>query len=398
MNILFISPSSPRESIGGIERYISNLIDYCKSQPDIKAKILLPTYDKESVEEDGNVSLCFSNDLAMVPNISAVEASAKARSFAKTVERIISEDKIDIICAENFHLGFPPAFGIILNVIGEINKVPLVLRLHSFATTDLQKELINQLMWRKISSVSMSVSGDCFEKGASIDALSTNYLGVDTKKFNNKALPNNVREEAGIGRKDKIVLTACRIIDDKKNILTEKGIINLVESFSKISPHYPNLRLLVAVARPPKSLENEFKIALEILKGHIRLRVVAGQTIVKVFGLAEMPDVYRESDLFVLASQNETFGQVFIESMACDLPVIGTKVGGIPEIISDSYNGYLVLPDDASVLAQRIESILNDNSVRKHFIENGRRTVKEKFTLEKQFGSFMEMLKSLIKA
>ena len=133
-----------------------------------------------------------------------------------------------------------------------------------------------------------------------------------------------------------------------------------------------------------------------MLKGYIHLHNIAEQTIIKIFKLDEMPDVYRESDLFVLASQNETFGQVFIEAMACGLPVIGTKVGGIPEIISDSYNGYLVLPDDASTLAQRIETILNNRSVRDNFIKAGQKTVSDKFTLEKQFSSFMEMLKKMI--
>jgi glycosyltransferase involved in cell wall biosynthesis len=198
-----------------------------------------------------------------------------------------------------------------------------------------------------------------------------------------------------LSNRNKIVLTASRIINEKRNILAEKGIINLIESISKISPQYPDLRLLIAVAKPPKSLSKEFDIALEMLKGYIQLRNIADQTILKIFNLSEMPEVYRESDLFVLPSENETFGQVFIESMACGLPVIGTKVGGIPEIITDSYNGYLVPPDDASILAQRIETVLNNHAIRKSFIKAGKKTVQDKFTLEKQFGKFIEILKTM---
>ena len=120
------------------------------------------------------------------------------------------------------------------------------------------------------------------------------------------------------------------------------------------------------------------------------------KTIVKTFHLEEMPTVYRESDLFVLASENETFGQVFIEAMSCGLPVIGTKVGGIPEIISDSYNGYLIQPDDASILAQRIEKIMNDKTLREKFIRAGSKTVKSNFTSEKQFTEFHQTLENII--
>src|SRR4030043_417109 len=125
MNILFISPNSPLESVGGVERYVVNLIDYCKNQSHFK-----------------------------------------------------------IIGVENFHVGLPPAYSLLLNMVAGLHNIPLILRLHSFAVTDLQIELVNQLMWNKISCVSKSVTGDCFQKGADINILSTDYLGVNINEFN----------------------------------------------------------------------------------------------------------------------------------------------------------------------------------------------------------------------
>ncbi|KKR18815.1 MAG: glycosyl transferase, group 1 [candidate division CPR2 bacterium GW2011_GWC1_41_48] len=172
----------------------------------------------------------------------------------------------------------------------------------------------------------------------------------------------------------------------------------MIQAFSKISPRYPNLRLLIAVGKPPVRLINEFNRAHEMLMGYIKLHNIESKTIVKTFTLDEMPLVYRESDVFVLPSENETFGQVFIEAMASGLPVIGTKVGGIPEIISDSYNGYLIPPDDSSMLAQRIEKLITDNETRDKFIKAGIKTVKNKFALEEQFLNFTKMLEATISA
>ena len=397
MNILFISPNSPLESIGGVERYIVNLIDYCKSKPQFKTIIMLPTYKDSYIEETGSVVTYFDENIALSKNISGKEISEKARSFSKTIENIIIEDKIDIICAENFHVGLPPAYSLLLNMVAGLHKIPLILRLHSFAVTDLQIELVNQLMWNKISCVSKSVAGDCFQKGADINLLSTDYLGVNTNEFNkNKTAQYKIRGKLSLLPENKIVLTATRIIHGKRNILQEKGIINLIQAFSKLSPRYPKLRLLIAVAKPPDNLKVEFDRTYEMLLGYIRLHNIEEKAIVQMFKLNEMPGVYGGSDVFALPSENETFGQVFIEAMACGLPVIGTNVGGIPEIINDSYNGYLIPPNDSSILAQMIEELINDRSTRNKFIKAGIKTVEDKFTSEKQLFNFMNMLEETI--
>ncbi len=393
MNILFISPNSPLESIGGVERYIVNLIDYCKNQSQFNTVIVLPTYQENAIEETGNAVIYLDGNIALSKNISGKEISEKARLFSKTIENIIIKHKIDIICAENFHVGLPPAYSLLLNMVAGLHKIPLILRLHSFAVTDLQVELVNRLMWNKISCVSKSVTGDCFRKGADINLLSTDYLGVNINEFNkNIKTQHQLRVNLNLLPENKIVLTAARIIHGRKNILQEKGIINLIQAFSKLSPRYPNLRLLIAVGKPPDNLKNEFDQAHEMLLGYIKLHNIEAKTIVKMFKLNEMPEVYGGSDVFVLPSENETFGQVFIEAMACGLPVIGTKVGGTPEIISDSYNGYLIPPNDSSILAQMIEKLINDRSIKNKFIKEGIKTVEDKFTSEKQLFNFMKTL------
>lgn len=392
MNLLFISPNSPTESIGGVERYISNLIGYCKNQTLSKVTIILPTFGENRREEIGSVSLVFDKSIALSKDASRKELSQKVQDFSKTVEKIIVEKKIDIICAENIHVGLPPAFNLMLNMVTGLYHLPLVLRLHSFASTELQIELVNQLMWKKISCVSKSVAGDCFQKGADINILSTDYLGVNTEEFKSVKTKNGIRQSLGLSPKNKIVLTATRILHGRKSILKEKGIINLVQAFSKLSPRYPDLRLVIAIGRPPNNLMTEFDQAHRMLLGYLKLNNVEDKTIVKMLELNEMADMYRESDVFTLPSENETFGQVFIEAMSCGVPVIGTETGGIPEIISDSYNGYLIPPNDSSILAQKIEKLLNDRATRNKFIKAGLKTVKDKFTSEKQFFNFLRGL------
>jgi glycosyltransferase involved in cell wall biosynthesis len=258
-------------------------------------------------------------------------------------------------------------------------------------------ELIKQLMWSHISCVSKSVTADCFQKGADINSLSTDYLGVNTNEFNkNPDLATALKKQLCLSDDSQIILTASRIMLKGNTILQKKGIIDLIQAFSKLSHRFPKLYLLIAIGKPPELQQKAFNNSYEMLLGYIKLHNIEKNTILKMFKLEEMPGVYNGADVFVLPSENETFGQVFIESMACGLPVIGTKVGGIPEIISDSYNGYLVPPNDSSILAQRIEKLLTDISIRQRFINAGIKTVQTKFTSEKQFTAFQEILEQTV--
>ncbi len=399
MNILFISRNSPFESIGGIERYISNLVNYYKDGDKSHLYLMLPTDKEDYTTKEGDVTIHYLNSLFLSrSNIpSKKDISLKAQTFAQNLQDVIKSEKIDIICAENFHTDLPAAYSLLLTMVTMTYKIPLVLQLHSFAMTELQTELINQLKWDAITCVSKSVAGDCFQKGTDINYISTHYLGVDTKLFNKNVKPEfDLKSDLGLNEENKIILTATRIIRGKKDILQQKGVIDLIQAFSKIAPRYKNLRLLIAIGKPPENLKNEFNIAYEMLQGYIKLHNIEEQTILKTFKLKEMPSVYKGSNIFILPSENETFGQVFIEAMASGLPVIGTKVGGIPEIISDSYNGFLVLPNDPSIIAQRIETLLNDASLRTKFINAGIKNVELNFTATKQFYNFHQMLDKLV--
>ena len=99
---------------------------------------------------------------------------------------------------------------------------------------------------------------------------------------------------------------------------------------------------------------------------------------------AELPEIYASADLFVGPSvtakdgAKEGLGLVFLEAMASGIPVIGSNSGGIPEIIKDGVNGFLVEERDSINLAKRINEILKSEELCNQFIENGLKTAAER--------------------
>jgi glycosyltransferase involved in cell wall biosynthesis len=100
--------------------------------------------------------------------------------------------------------------------------------------------------------------------------------------------------------------------------------------------------------------------------------------------------------VFVLPSEYEAFGIVLLEAMACKKPVIGTRVGGVPEAIGPEGAGVVVDYDDADALAVEINKLLHDEKLRMKMGEIGRSRVKENFPWESVVDQIEEVYAELI--
>jgi len=131
------------------------------------------------------------------------------------------------------------------------------------------------------------------------------------------------------------------------------------------------------------------------------IKRISEKTIHKVTYMGtQKPDVilklYREATILILPSTAESLGIVILEALACGTPVIASNVGGIPEIIQNNKNGILVPAGNPVELAKRIRCLLDDESLRKKFSEEGRRCVIEKFSYELIVEKLLEVYDQLI--
>lgn len=107
-------------------------------------------------------------------------------------------------------------------------------------------------------------------------------------------------------------------------------------------------------------------------------------------------DFLRCSDVLVLCSEIESAPLTLLEGMSSGLPVIATEVGGIPEIVANGGNGFLVPPKSPGALAEKILELASDRELRLRMGEEARRTVLERFTAEKVVPKYEEIYKSVV--
>jgi glycosyltransferase involved in cell wall biosynthesis len=146
-------------------------------------------------------------------------------------------------------------------------------------------------------------------------------------------------------------------------LLRIKGVHHLLGAFPRVLARFPLVRLLiVGDGEEGQDLQTSAR------------RLGLGP---RVAFLGSLPheDVIRcmrAADVFVLPSLVESFGIVLLEAMGCGLPVVASRVMGIPYLVEDGLNGFLVPPTDEEALADRITALLSDPDLRARMREQNR--------------------------
>jgi glycosyltransferase involved in cell wall biosynthesis len=132
---------------------------------------------------------------------------------------------------------------------------------------------------------------------------------------------------------------------------TKKGQCYLITAFSKIAEHYPDLHL-VLVGRTGGIIGTLYD---QVAKLNLKTRVLFLLDVPH----AKVGSLFASATLFCLSSLAEPFGIVLLEAGVFGLPVIATRVGGVPEIIRDNQDGILVAAGDIVQLAEAMRVLLD---------------------------------------
>jgi L-malate glycosyltransferase len=197
------------------------------------------------------------------------------------------------------------------------------------------------------------------------------YNGIDPDRWRAAVTGKDARAELGLKPSDRVILMAAQMVPWKRH----EDAIRMMPALLK---RLPNARLVLAgsdrFGDPP-----ELPAALEVLAAQLGVRaqvVFAGQR-------QDMPDLMAACEVLVVPSDAEPFGRVAIEAMALGKPVVGTRAGGLPEIVRDGETGLLVVPRFPESLAEACARLLENPSLARSLGEAGRKRVAANFHIDK---------------
>ena len=175
-----------------------------------------------------------------------------------------------------------------------------------------------------------------------------------------------------------------RILCHVSNFRPVKRIIDVIAVFEKVTRLIPS-RLVMIGDGPDRSRAEAY-----CRDRRLRDRVFF------VGNIPNLEEIVGASDLFLLPSEAESFGMAALEALASEVPVIATRAGGLPEVVTDGETGYLLPVGDTDAMAGRALEILGDDQLHRRMGARGREVAIEKFDEKKVVPRYRQMYERVI--
>ncbi|MCK4463109.1 MAG: glycosyltransferase family 4 protein [Candidatus Omnitrophica bacterium] len=300
--------------------------------------------------------------------IFTIEYSWKSFAFLIKLTNIILKEKPMIV---DFHFCSSINF-LLLFLILRASGIKVAYHYHGeitpienlrFANRHFSKLRLSALFVNKI--ICVSEANKRFLEALNIrKKIDVVYNGVNVKAFQSMTTERSFKREMNFTNGELIVFSMASLIP-------RKGIAILIKAAKDVIDEIPNARFVLVGGgdkKPYQKLAEDLGISEKI--------VFTGL-------LKEYPyHILKDTDLYVSASFAESFGLSTAEAQLMGIPAVATKVGGVPEVVSDGNSGILVPSGDSRRLALEITKLLKDRKLRTDLGNFGKKWITAKFNLE----------------
>jgi glycosyltransferase involved in cell wall biosynthesis len=267
-------------------------------------------------------------------------------------------------------------------------KYPWVAFHHGYTTTDRKMRLYNRVdRWSLPAADRLITVCHAFARelasntGVALESILVQHNSIQPQPPATEDEVLALRSRFSIATDERIVLAVGRLSK-------EKAHIDLLAAFSRLRASNPEAkaRLIIVGDGPERGrLEN----AADSF-GCKESVVFAGQ-------VSDVRPFYAAADVFALPSHSEGSPNVLLEAMAAEIPVMATKVGGVPEIVEDNVSALLVPANDPPALAAAIARVLIDSELAQRLTANASALVATRYTPENYVRSLTESYREIVK-
>ena len=376
MRILMLSDYAPPHVGGGVEKVVSELCQGLVSRGHDVALLTLRTCPAPSREVNGLLQIHRAAALDLTRRLGFQQAASI--SVLCSAIRLIRDFRPDIVHAHNLFFRTTETAAV-LRMFG---RTPLVVTLH-LGKSEGNARLVGGLVKAYESTMGRFIVRRADRVIAVSRAVAEHARRINGGSPPATVIPNGVDTQVfypgAESRAGQTVLFVGRLVPNK-------GPEVVVEAVPRVLARHPQAQFLMAGDGPLRE-------RLESQARHLKV-----DHAVRFLGLRhDVPQLMRDSIVFVRPSTLEGMPLTVLEAMATALPVVATPVGGTPEVVHDGDNGYLVPVGDSAALAERIIRVLDDPSLAAAMGRRGHEVVINQYTwqamVERTEAVYMEAVK-----
>ena len=288
----------------------------------------------------------------------------------------LEETNPDIIHAHNMHY-FSAVHARILESLAQERGVPLILTAHNVWDDILFLELTHSINWTHIIAVSHFIKREIIGIGVDDRKITVIHHGLDQDKFRPGVETGPILQKYPQLKGRKIVFHPARIG-------LAKGCDTSIKAINLVREKYPDVILVLAGSKNiidwGATQQKDIAYLVDLIR-HFKLE---DNVLIDMYTLEEVRRLYSLSDVCVYPSSvSEPFGLAMLESMASGKAIIVTNAGGMPEIVKDGINGFIVPVRDFELLASKIITLLEEKRLSKRLGYTGRQMVESQYTKER---------------
>ncbi|MCM3109291.1 N-acetyl-alpha-D-glucosaminyl L-malate synthase BshA [Lederbergia lenta] len=301
-------------------------------------------------------------------------------ALASKMAEVIKREKLDIL---HVHYAIPHAVCAILAKQMAGTDVKIVTTLHGTDITVLGNDptLTEAIKFGieksdAVTTVSHALSKETVDVIAPDKELQVIHNFIDEKVYRKVDTPG-LKSAYGIKKEEKVLIHVS-------NFRQVKRVRDVVTVFARVVNEVPAKLLLVGDGPEKTSLCKLVK-TLDI-----------EEKVIFLGRQDQLEELYSISDLMLLLSEKESFGLVALEAMACGVPCIGTNVGGIPEVITENYNGYICELGNIKQIAEKAIQLLQNQELLQQFSHHASLTSKEQFKSDRIITQYEDLYRNLL--
>jgi glycosyltransferase involved in cell wall biosynthesis len=351
---------------GGPEKTILNSPRFISSDYKLEIAYIRPTVDADY--DLPRRAKALGIDLIDIPERNGFDVRTLFR-----LSSVIRKVRPDILHAHDYKTN------VLAVLLGKLHRVRVMTTVHGYVTVGPKLNFyyrVDRWALRRMDYV-VAVSEDLFAalKAWNIPESRRSVVvnAIDSEQYQRRILPSEAKGKLGFNP-DRLLIGAVG------RLSVEKGFDQLITVADRLMRAGLNIDLIIVG-------DGEERDRLQNM-----IRTLGCTDRIQLLGhRSDTIELYEAMDIFVLSSLREALPNVVLEALAMEVPLVATRVAGVPQVIEHDSNGLLIAPGNIDELSTSLAQLAVDPELRQRLRANGRRTVEDRYS----FSVRMEKIKSI---